>query len=116
MLHEMLHEPTRLIVVVALAVSASGCFLMWVAGRLRKASALVDDIVYPGSARHRAALASVEDGTAPNLTVWRRLPTDRQEAYDTAVLDASAASEDAARRAGERAVEGAVRTNALYHP
>lgn len=52
----------------------------------------------------------------PSPEVWAGLSADRQEAYDTAVLDASEAAEDAARRAAERAVEGAVRTNSLYHP
>lgn len=115
----MLHEPTRLLVVV-LAVSAIVCFVFWVAGRLRKAAALVDDIVFPGSDAHQAALKSVQDGTAPNLTVWAGMSTDQQEAYDTAALDVAEQAELEARADAEEAaqvfLEAAVRTNALHHP
>lgn len=69
-MHELLHEPTRLLIAAAIV-----CFVFWVAGRLKKASALVDDILRPGD-----AVASVEDGTTPSLAVWRGLSADQQEA------------------------------------
>lgn len=96
------------VLIVALALSAAGCFLLWVSGRLRKAAALVDDIVYPGSAAHRAALRSVEDGTAPNLTVWRGMSTAEQEACDTAALDLAEQAELDAREAAEEAARAGV--------
>lgn len=108
------------LLIVVLAVFAFGCFVFWVVGRLRTESARVDDILYPGSAAHRAALASVEEGTAPNLTVWRGMSTDQQETYDTAVLDRAERAELDARADAEEAaqvfLDTTARTNALYHP
>ena len=122
----MLHEPTRLLIPAVLAVSALGCFGFWVAGRLRKASATVDAAlasvggVFPGSAAHRAALRSVEEGTAPNLMALAGMSTAEQEAVDNASLDLAEQAELDARADAEEAaqsfLETAARTNVLPHP
>lgn len=50
------------------------------------------------------------------LAGWREMSTEAQAAHDNAALDAAEAAEEAARRSGQRAVEDAARTNALYRP
>jgi hypothetical protein len=96
-------EPVRWVIPAVMVVAALGVFLQLWWERRRPSS-------YPGSVEHEAALASVEDGTAPNLSVWRGLSTDQQAAYDQAVLDAAEAA------AARLAVECASKTNALYRP
>lgn len=55
-------------------------------------------------------------GGEPTPEEWEGMTTAGQEAYDTAVLNASEAAEDAVRRAGEQKLERAVYVNSLYRP
>lgn len=55
-------------------------------------------------------------GGEPTPEEWEGMTTAGREAYDTAVLNAAEVDEDAARRAGEVAVERAVYVNVLYRP
>lgn len=98
-------EPVRWVIPAILLVGVLGVFFMLWRERSRPSS-------YPSSAAHRSALASVEDGSAPNLAAWRAMSTERQAAHDAAVLDA----QDAAQAAAERAEGDAARWNSLYRP
>lgn len=101
-------EPIRWLIPAILLIAVAGVAVaLWWEGR--------HPSVYPGSAAHRAALESVEDGTAPNLAAWAQLSTEEQAAHDAAALEASAAAERAAEEAARLVVERA-RVNALYHP
>lgn len=55
-------------------------------------------------------------GGEPTLAEWQGMTTAGQEAYDTAVLNASEAAEGAARRAAEQRLERAVYVNSLFRP
>jgi hypothetical protein len=95
-------EPVRWVIPAVLLVAVAGIPLqLW--WQQRHPSS------YPGSPEHLAALESVEDGSAPNLRVWRGLSTAEQAAVDEGALRTA---EDAARLAVERAAE----INALHRP
>jgi hypothetical protein len=95
-------EPVRWVIPVVMLVAVAGIPLqLWWQSRHPSS--------YPGSPEHEAALKSVEDGSAPNLRVWRGLSTDQQAAADEAALVAAV---DAARLAVERAAE----INVLHRP
>lgn len=55
-------------------------------------------------------------GGEPTPEEWEGMTAAGQEAYDTAVLNAAEAAEDAVRRAGEQKLERAVYVNSLYRP
>jgi hypothetical protein len=102
-------EPIRWLIPAILLIAVAGVVVaLWWEGR--------HSSVYPGSAAHRAALESVEDGTAPNLAEWRRMPTYAQAYWDEQQLRRGAqADADAAARAARAAAERA-RVNVLFRP
>ncbi|MER5466285.1 hypothetical protein ABT010_37710 [Streptomyces sp. NPDC002668] len=69
---------------IGAAVGATYAAAAW-AWRRFKAAAL--DGVYPGSPQHQAALARVDQRTAPQFTYWPDLPTAMQAAHDERALD-----------------------------
>lgn len=104
-------EPLRYVALAAIVLSALGCAVFFLAGRVRAWWGRRNDGVYPGSSAHQAALKSVEDGTASNLAAWRSLSTAEQAASDEAAIEAGAKAEKAARLEVERA-----KVNVLFHP
>ncbi|MEW2266893.1 hypothetical protein [Streptomyces sp. NPDC047868] len=71
---------------------------------------------YPGSAAHEAALQSVQDGTAPNLAEWRRMPTSAQAYWDEQQLKHGAAVDAYDAALAARAAEERARVNVLFRP
>ncbi|WP_142212670.1 hypothetical protein [Streptomyces sp. SLBN-118] len=66
-----------MIYLTAALVLTQGVFMIvWAVGRHHR-----DPHVYPGSEKHRAALASVDDGTAFNLQYWRGMSTAAQAEF-----------------------------------
>ncbi|MEV4335100.1 hypothetical protein AB0K02_32120 [Streptomyces sp. NPDC049597] len=68
----------------ALLLAQAGFLIAWAVGRRRR-----DPGVYAGSREHRAALASVVDGTAFNLKYWRTMGTAEQAEFDEQQLASS---------------------------
>jgi hypothetical protein len=95
-------EPIRWIIPAILFVASAGALVLVWWERRHPSS-------YPGSAEHEAALESVRNGAAPNLTLWQSLSTEEQAAFDA---EAIARAEEAARLAIERASD----TNSLFRP
>lgn len=68
----------------ALLLAQAGYLVAWAIGWRPR-----DPEVYPGSEEHRAALASVDDGTAFNLKYWRMMSTAEQAEFDERQLASS---------------------------
>ncbi|WP_406730030.1 hypothetical protein [Streptomyces sp. NBC_01794] len=68
---------TLIYLAAALMLAQAGFLAAWAVGRRPR-----DPGVYPGSEEHRAALASVDDGTAFNIKYWRTMSTTEQAEFD----------------------------------
>jgi hypothetical protein len=77
-----------LLIPLWIALGAAAVGIAWLWRQLRDNVRAAARDVYPGSARHRAALNSVDQRTAPAFTAWRQLPTATQAALDEAAIAA----------------------------